>query len=138
MSNVAVTPEGVPGTVGAAGVTGAVAAEGAPVPIRLVAVTVNVNERPLGRPVTVHEVVGAVAVRHGGNGSGGGGLINVGPVPTTAAAVEAAVAAGSGAAEAAAQADAGIEVTGDLNASEEFRRHLTRVLVQRALEKALA
>jgi CO/xanthine dehydrogenase FAD-binding subunit len=29
-------------------------------------------------------------------------------------------------------------VTGDLNASEEFRRHLTRVLVQRALEKALA
>ncbi|MGC9961681.1 MAG: xanthine dehydrogenase family protein subunit M [Acidimicrobiales bacterium] len=83
-------------------------------------------------------IVGAVAVRHGGNGSVGVGLINVGPVPTTAAMVEAAVAAGSGAAEAAAQADSGIEVTGDLNASEQFRRHLTRVLVQRALEKALA
>jgi CO/xanthine dehydrogenase FAD-binding subunit len=52
--------------------------------------------------------------------------------------VEAAVAAGSTSAEAAAEADAGIEVTGDLNASEAFRRHLTRVLVERALDKALA
>jgi len=83
-------------------------------------------------------IVGAVAVCLDGNGSVGVGLINVGPVPTRALSVEAAVAAGSGAAEAAAHADTGIDVTGDLNASESFRRHLTRVLVERALETALA
>ncbi|MGO8875267.1 MAG: FAD binding domain-containing protein [Acidimicrobiales bacterium] len=83
-------------------------------------------------------IVGAVATRLDGNGSVGVGLINVGPVPTRASLVEAAVAAGSTSAEAAAEADAGIEVTGDLNASEAFRRHLTRVLVERALDKALA
>lgn len=83
-------------------------------------------------------IVGAVATRLDGNGSVGVGLINVGPVPTRASSVEAAVAAGSTAAEAAAEADAGIEVTGDLNASEAFRRHLARVLVERALDKALA
>ena len=66
------------------------------------------------------------------------GLINVGSVPARALSVEAAVASGAGAAEAAAQADTGIEVTGDLNASAAFRRHLTRVLVERALAKALA
>ncbi|HXY42586.1 MAG TPA: xanthine dehydrogenase family protein subunit M [Acidimicrobiales bacterium] len=83
-------------------------------------------------------IVGAVAVRLDGNGSVGVGLINVGPVPTRASSVEAAVASGASAAGAAAQADAGIEVTGDLNASEAFRRHLSRVLVERALDKALA
>jgi aerobic carbon-monoxide dehydrogenase medium subunit len=83
-------------------------------------------------------IVGAVAVRDDGNGSVGVGLINVGPVPVRAPAVEAAVAAGAGAKEAAAEADAGIEVLSDLNASEPFRRHLARVLVERALEKALA
>lgn len=83
-------------------------------------------------------IVGAVAVRLDGNGSVGVGLINVGPVPARARSVEAAVAAGTAVAEAAAQADDGIEVTGDLNASEAFRRHLSRVLVQRALAKALA
>jgi carbon-monoxide dehydrogenase medium subunit len=83
-------------------------------------------------------IVGAVAVRLDGNGSVGVGLINVGPVPVRASAVEAAVGAGSGPAEAAAQADVGIDVTGDLNASEAFRRHLSRVLVERALVKSLA
>jgi len=83
-------------------------------------------------------IVGAVAVRLDGNGSVGVGLINVGSVPARALSVEAAVASGAGAAEAAAQADTGIEVTGDLNASAAFRRHLTRVLVERALAKALA
>lgn len=83
-------------------------------------------------------IVGAVAVRLDGNGSVGVGLINVGSVPTRALSVEAAVASGAGAAEAAARADTGIEVTGDLNASAAFRRHLTRVLVERALAKALA
>jgi carbon-monoxide dehydrogenase medium subunit len=83
-------------------------------------------------------IVGAVAVRLNGNGSCGVGLINVGAVPVRATAVEAALAAGAGVAEASAQADVGIDVSGDLNASEAFRRHLSHVLVGRALEKALA
>ncbi len=83
-------------------------------------------------------IVGAVAVRRNGNGSAGVALINVGPVPARASSVEAALAAGSGVAEASALADEGIDVTSDLNASEGFRRHLSHVLVQRALEKALA
>jgi aerobic carbon-monoxide dehydrogenase medium subunit len=83
-------------------------------------------------------IVGAVAVRLNGNGSVGVGLINAGSVPVRATSVEAALAAGSSAAEASAQADAGLDVTGDMNASEEFRRHLCRVLVHRALDKAMA
>jgi carbon-monoxide dehydrogenase medium subunit len=83
-------------------------------------------------------IVGAVAVRLGGNGSVGVGLINVGSVPVRATAAEASVAAGAGAAEASLHADAGLSVTGDVNASEAFRRHLCHVLVQRALERALA
>ena len=83
-------------------------------------------------------IVGAVAVRLNGNGSVGVGLINVGSVPVRATSVEAALAAGSSAAEASVHADAGLDVTGDLNASEEFRRHLCQVLVHRALDKAMA
>jgi len=83
-------------------------------------------------------IVGAVAVRLNGSGSVGVSLINVGSVPVRASAVEAAVAGGASPAEAAAQADAGLEVVGDVNASESFRRHLSRVLVRRALEQALA
>jgi carbon-monoxide dehydrogenase medium subunit len=83
-------------------------------------------------------IVGAVAVRLAGNGSVGVGLINVGAVPVRATAVEDSIAAGAGASEASVHADAGLDVTGDLNASEGFRRHLCQVLVQRALEQALA
>ena len=38
--------------------------------------------------------------------------------------------------DAAAQADAGTEPAADLNASVDYRRHLARVLVRRALEAA--
>jgi carbon-monoxide dehydrogenase medium subunit len=82
-------------------------------------------------------IVGAVAVRLDGNGSVGVGLINVGSVPLRATSVEASVAAGAGAAEASEHADAGLSVTGDVNASEPYRRHLCQVLVRRALERAL-
>jgi aerobic carbon-monoxide dehydrogenase medium subunit len=83
-------------------------------------------------------IVGAVAVRLDGNGSVGVGLINVGSVPVRATSSEAAVAAGAGPAEASVHSDDGLEVTGDINASEGFRRHLCHVLVQRALERTLA
>jgi carbon-monoxide dehydrogenase medium subunit len=79
-----------------------------------------------------------VAVRLDGNGSVGVGLINVSSVPVRATSVEASVAAGASAAEASLQADSELDVVGDVNATAEFRRHLSRVLVQRALERALA
>jgi carbon-monoxide dehydrogenase medium subunit len=68
----------------------------------------------------------------------GVGLVNMGSVPLRAAGVEAALAGGASAADAAAVADEGTEPVGDLHASPEFRRHLARVLVRRAIEEARA
>jgi carbon-monoxide dehydrogenase medium subunit len=58
----------------------------------------------------------------------------MGSTPLRARAVEAALRAGASPADAAAVADEGTEPPGDLNASPEYRRHLARVLVRRALE----
>jgi carbon-monoxide dehydrogenase medium subunit len=79
-------------------------------------------------------IVGALAVR--ANGATRVGLVNMGSTPLRATAVEQALASGASAADAAAQADAGTEPSADLNASVEYRRHLARVLVRRALEAA--
>jgi carbon-monoxide dehydrogenase medium subunit len=78
-------------------------------------------------------IVGAAVVR---NGHTGVALVNMSSVPMRAAAVEAALASGASAADAAAVADEGTAPSADLNASEEFRRHLARVLVRRGLEDA--
>lgn len=90
-------------------------------------------------------IVAAVAVRApaGGNGSAGASrawvaLVNMGAVPMRAHAVEEALADGAPIAEAAQLADRDAEPGSDINASAEYRRHLSRVLVRRALEKALA
>ncbi len=64
------------------------------------------------------------------------GLVNMGSVPLRATAAEAALASGAPATDAAAVADEGTEPSADLNASAEFRRHLARVLVGRALAEA--
>jgi carbon-monoxide dehydrogenase medium subunit len=80
-------------------------------------------------------IVGVAAVR---NGNTGIGLVNMGSVPLRAAAVEQALASGASAADAAQHADEGTEPPADLNASVEYRRHLARVLVRRALEEASA
>jgi aerobic carbon-monoxide dehydrogenase medium subunit len=77
-------------------------------------------------------IVGALAVR-GGDGTRIG-LVNMGSTPLRATAVETALAQGASAADAAEQADAGTEPSSDLNASVDYRRHLARVLVRRALE----
>ena len=66
----------------------------------------------------------------------GVGLVNMGSTPMRAWEVETALAGGASAGEAAALAAEGTAPSGDLNASPEFRQHLARVLVRRALEEA--
>ncbi len=79
-------------------------------------------------------IVGAVAsVNDEGVGVG---LINMGPVPLRAREVEAELAGGASARDAAGRADANTDPSSDFNASSQYRRHLARVLVRRALEKA--
>jgi aerobic carbon-monoxide dehydrogenase medium subunit len=77
-------------------------------------------------------IVGVAAWK--GNGTSGIGLVNMGSTPVRASAVEAALNGGASAADAAAHAADGLEPPADLNASVEFRQHLSRVLVRRALE----
>ena len=81
-------------------------------------------------------IVGVACQRS--NGSAGVALVNMGSTPLRAAAVESAVSGGASAEEAAAVADQGTEPPTDLNASPDYRRHLARVLVRRALEEATA
>jgi aerobic carbon-monoxide dehydrogenase medium subunit len=81
-------------------------------------------------------IVGVTAVMANGSGGPGVGLVNMGSQPLRAAGVEDALRSGASPGDAAARADEGTEPPDDLNASPEFRRHLARVLVRRALESA--
>jgi aerobic carbon-monoxide dehydrogenase medium subunit len=82
-------------------------------------------------------IVGVACVRSVDGGHGAGiGLVNMASRPIRATAAEQAIASGAPTADAAAVADEGTEPSADLNASEEFRRHLARVLVRRALDEA--
>jgi carbon-monoxide dehydrogenase medium subunit len=78
-------------------------------------------------------IVGVAAVRGERTGIG---LVNMGSVPLRATAVEEALAGGAGPSDAAARAAEGLDPPSDLNASPEYRAHLARVLVRRALEEA--
>ena len=79
-------------------------------------------------------IVGVAAVK---NGTTGIALVNMGSTPVRASAVEQALASGASAADAAAaRGRRGLEPSADLNASVEYREHLARVLVRRALEEA--
>jgi carbon-monoxide dehydrogenase medium subunit len=78
-------------------------------------------------------IVGCAVVH---NGTTGIGLVNMGSTPLRATAAEAALSSGASIADAAAVAHEGADPTSDLNASSEFREHLARVLVRRALEEA--
>jgi len=77
-------------------------------------------------------IVGALAVRAGGTTRVS--LVNMGSTPLRASGVEEAVAGGASPTEAAERAPDGAEPPSDLNATTEFRQHLSRVLVRRALE----
>jgi carbon-monoxide dehydrogenase medium subunit len=78
-------------------------------------------------------IVGAVAVT---NGTTRVGLVNMASTPHRATSVEAALASGASIEDAAEHAADGTEAPADLNASPEYREHLARVLVRRALTEA--
>lgn len=78
-------------------------------------------------------IVGCSVIR---NGSVGVALVNMGSTPLRATAVENALAGGASARDAAELAADGTEPPSDLNASPDYRRHLAKVLVRRALEAA--
>ena len=80
-------------------------------------------------------IVGVAAVH---NGRTGIGLVNMDTKPTRATASEQSMAAGASPADAAAVAHEGTNPPGDLNGTVEYREHLARVLVRRALEEATA
>ena len=79
-------------------------------------------------------IVGVAAWRR--NGASGVALVNMGSTPILATSVSAALAGGASVADAAEQAAAEAEPSADLNASVEYRTHLAKVLVRRALEAA--
>ena len=79
-------------------------------------------------------IVGVAAWRM--NGSSGVGLVNMGSTPILATTVSTALASGASVAEAAEQAANEADPQSDLNASPEYRIHLAKVLVRRALEEA--
>jgi carbon-monoxide dehydrogenase medium subunit len=77
--------------------------------------------------------VAVAAVRT--NGGVSVALANMGPTVLQATAVEQALASGAGTSDAAALAAEGTEPSSDVTASADYRRHLARVLVARALER---
>ncbi len=78
-------------------------------------------------------IVGVAAVL---NGSAGVSLVNMGPTPMRAKGVEDALNGGASHADAAQKAADGGEPPSDLNGDAEYRTHLAKVLVQRALTEA--
>jgi carbon-monoxide dehydrogenase medium subunit len=81
-------------------------------------------------------IVGVAAWRQ--NGSSGVALVNMGSTPILATSVSQALSSGASIADAAELAVAEAEPQADLNASVEYRTHLAKVLVRRALEAASA
>ncbi len=79
-------------------------------------------------------IVGVAAWRR--NGDSGVALVNMGSTPILATSVSSALAGGASIAYAAEQAGAEADPQADLNASIEYRQHLAKVLVRRALTEA--
>jgi aerobic carbon-monoxide dehydrogenase medium subunit len=79
-------------------------------------------------------IVGAAAQKM--NGGWRIGLTNVGATPVRAKAVEEALKKGAKPEEAAEHASDGLEPSGDLRASPEYKKHLARVLTKRAIQQA--
>jgi aerobic carbon-monoxide dehydrogenase medium subunit len=81
-------------------------------------------------------IVGVAAWRR--NGDSGVALVNMGQTPVLASSVSGALKSGASIADAAALAVAEASPSADNNASVEYRTHLAKVLVRRALEQASA
>src|SRR5690606_21888035 len=81
-------------------------------------------------------IVGVAAWRR--DGESGVALVNMGATPVLATSVSGALAGGASIADAAKLAAADAEPQADLNASVEYRVHLSKVLVHRALTEAAA
>jgi carbon-monoxide dehydrogenase medium subunit len=79
-------------------------------------------------------IVGVAAWRRGTDS--GVGLVNMGSTPVLATSVAAAISSGASVADAAELASADADPQKDLNASVEYRIHLAKVLVRRALEES--
>jgi carbon-monoxide dehydrogenase medium subunit len=79
-------------------------------------------------------IVGVAAWRR--NGDSGVALVNMGSTPILASSVSQALASGASVNDAAQLAAADADPQADLNASVEYRTHLAKVLVRRALEAA--
>jgi carbon-monoxide dehydrogenase medium subunit len=101
--------------------------------IRVPKVNGGWNYQKFNRRAQDWAIVGALAVR---NGTTRVALVNMASTPLRATAVEDALANGAAVEDAAQLAAEGTEPPSDLNASPEFREHLARVLVRRALEAA--
>jgi len=71
-----------------------------------------------------------------GSAGAGVGLVNMGSVPILATSVMDALAGGASIEDAAEQANAEADPQADINASIEYRQHLAKVLVKRALTEA--
>jgi carbon-monoxide dehydrogenase medium subunit len=85
-------------------------------------------------------IVGVAAVVERSNGSVSSariGLTNMGLTPLRASAVESALSGGGDVAAAADHAPEGTSPPSDTNASDEYRRELSKILVRRAVEEAL-
>ena len=79
-------------------------------------------------------IVGVAAWRR--SNESGVALVNMGSTPILATSVSSALSGGASIEDAAQQADADADPQPDLNASVEYRRHLAKVLVRRALTEA--
>ena len=79
-------------------------------------------------------IVGVAAWRRGSES--GVALVNMGSTPVLATSVASAVASGASVADAAERAAAEAEPQSDLNATSDYRKHLAKVLVRRALEES--
>ena len=79
-------------------------------------------------------IVGVAAWRR--NGDSGVALVNMGSTPVMASSVSSALAGGASIEDAAQQAAAEADPQADLNASIQYRNHLAKVLVKRALTEA--
>lgn len=94
------------------------------------------NYQKFNRRAQDWAIVGVAAWRR--NGDSGVALVNMGSTPVLATSVSNALSSGASIADAAELAAAEADPQADLNASVEYRTHLAKVLVRRALEQASA